>query len=185
MKARNLCSGVTLNVQRKSEWIRAIQRHKVRSEIFREISEILQRLTKHGQRSLISAKKKAVRRITHLEGTEWKISPKSYRIRFKEILMAAIHGQNDPGVLPCVFLWTRTRHTPDFLVVKKLRAEAKSKGYNSHAGSYRITTGPWRILCRIHTWKTVFRLWVFRIPERDLNFVLLVPLLVQEGGLCP
>ena len=126
-----------------------------------------------------------VRRITHLEGTEWKISPKSYRIRFKEIPMATIHGQNDPGVLPCVFLWTRTRHTPFFLLVKILRAEAKSKGYNSHAGSYRITTGSWRILCRIHTWKTVFRLWVFCIPERDLNCVLLVTRMVQDGRLCP
>ena len=77
-----------------------------------------------------------------------------------------------------VFLWTRTRHTPVFWWWKKLRAEAKSEGYCSHAGSYRITTGPWRNLCRKHTWKTVSRLWVFWFPIGYLNWV-------QKGRLCP
>ena len=165
----SLCSGITPNVQSESEWIRVIQRHKVQSEIFRDFSEILQRLRKHARqfpwRSSISVGKwNSVTRITHLEGTEGKISPKSYRIRFKEIPMATIHGQNDPVVLPCCFSLDKDQTYPHFLVVKKLRAEAKSEGYCSHAGSYRITTGPWRNLCRIHTWKTVSRLWVFSFP---------------------
>ena len=165
----SLCSGITPNVQSESEWIRVIQRHKVQSEIFRDFSEILQRLRKHARqfpwRSSISVGKwNSVTRITHLEGTEGKISPKSYRIRFKEIPMATIHGQNDPVVLPCCFSLDKDQTYPQFFVVKKLRAEAKSEGCCSHAGSYRITTGPWRNLCRIHTWKTVSRLWVFSFP---------------------
>ena len=77
-----------------------------------------------------------------------------------------------------VFLWTRTRHTPVFWWWKKLRAEAKSEGYCSHAGSYRITTGPWRNLCRKHTWKTVSRLWVFLFPKGYPDWT-------RKGRLCP
>ena len=36
----SLCSGITLNVQSESEWIRVIQRHKVQSEIFRDSSTL-------------------------------------------------------------------------------------------------------------------------------------------------
>ena len=115
----SLCSGITLNVQSKSEWIRVNQRHKVQSEIFRDFSEILQRLRKHARqfpwRSSISVGKwNSVTRITHLEGTERKISPKSYRIRFKEIPMATIHGQNDPVVLPCCFSLDKDQTYPRF-----------------------------------------------------------------------
>ena len=56
----------------------------------------------------------SVTRITHLEGTEGKISPKSYRIRFKEIPMATIHGQNDPVVLPCCFSMDKDQTYPHF-----------------------------------------------------------------------
>jgi hypothetical protein len=115
----SLCSGITPNVQSESEWIRVIQRHKVQSEIFRDFSEILQRLRKHARqfpwRSSISVGKwNSVTRITHLEGTEGKISPKSYRIRFKEIPMATIHGQNDPVVLPCCFSLDKDQTYPHF-----------------------------------------------------------------------
>ena len=165
----SLCSGITPNV---SEWIRVIQRHKVQSEIFRDFSEILQRLRKHARqfpwRSSISVGKwNSVTRITHLEGTKGKSSPKSYRIRFKEIPMATIHGQNDPVVLPCLFFSGQGPDIPPFFVVKKVEGRSR---YCSHAGSYRITTGPWRILCRIHTWKTVSRLWVFSFPIGHLNW---------------
>ena len=115
----SLCSGITLNVQSKSEWIRVIQRHKVQSEIFRDFSEILQRLRKHARQfpwksSISVGKWNSVTRITHLEGTERKISPKSYRIRFKEIPMATIHGQNDPVVLPCCFSLDKDQTYPRF-----------------------------------------------------------------------
>ena len=91
----------------------------MQSEIFRDFSEILQRLRKHARQfpwksSISVGKWNSVTRITHLEGTERKISPKSYRIRFKEIPMATIHGQNDPVVLPCCFSLDKDQTYPRF-----------------------------------------------------------------------
>ena len=97
---------------------------------FQRFFRDLQRLRKHARQfpwksSISVGKWNSVTRITHLEGTERKISPKSYRIWFKEIPMATIHGQNDPVVLPCCFSLDKDQTYPHFLVVKKVEGRSQ------------------------------------------------------------
>ena len=162
----------------------------MQSEIFRDFSEILQRLRKHARqfpwRSSISVGKwNSVTRITHLEGTEGKISPKSYRIRFKEIPMATIHGQNDPVVLPCCFSLDKDQTYPRFLVVKKVEGRSQIRRIlftrRQLPDHDRTMT---ESLPNTHLKDCISSMSLF-IPNRIPELILLFTCLVQEGRLCP
>ena len=157
----------------------------MQSEIFRDFSEILQRLRKHARqfpwRSSISVGKwNSVARITHLEGTEGKISPKSYRIyRWLRFMV-----KTTQWYCLVVFLWTRTRHTPIFWG-EKVEGRSQIRGIlftrRQLPDHDRTMTDS---LPDTHLKDPISSMSLF-IPERVPELIMLFTCIVQEGRLCP
>ena len=113
----------------------------------------------------------------------------SDRIRFKEIPMDTIHGQDDPVILPCcfclvVFLWTRTRHTPIFCG-EKVEGRSQIRGIlftrRQLPDHDRTMTDS---LPGTHLKDRISFMSLF-IPERVPELFMLFTCIVQEGRLCP